>query len=269
MKKFFILYNDMLEVLDELTDEQAGKLFKTIRAYQQHLNNHLDPQPQEIPPFPVDDFVTRIAFASFKAQFNREAKQWHQSAVNNRKKGRMGNLKRWHPDIYNKVVAQELSLEEAEEEARSKKARPSKGKETKKEENIAEPAHNSMESISIDQIVPYIPKKRNTYWEIKPIEALKEEYLSNERLTQVMFKILNINDKQQLSKLLCQFHEHLESQGEYEKDIRDYCSHFKNWIRKRKQEEAVEKQKKTEEQAQYPRYRTFGMNEHGQAVYLD
>lgn len=33
-KKSFLLHNDALDVLDELTDEQAGMLFKAIRDYQ-------------------------------------------------------------------------------------------------------------------------------------------------------------------------------------------------------------------------------------------
>jgi len=33
MKKSFILHHDTLNVLDELTDEQAGKLFKAIFNY--------------------------------------------------------------------------------------------------------------------------------------------------------------------------------------------------------------------------------------------
>jgi len=34
MKKSFKLYTDSLDVLDELTDEQSGQLFKAIRAYE-------------------------------------------------------------------------------------------------------------------------------------------------------------------------------------------------------------------------------------------
>ena len=34
-RKSFIIHKDSLSVLDDLTDEQAGKLFKAIKAYQE------------------------------------------------------------------------------------------------------------------------------------------------------------------------------------------------------------------------------------------
>jgi hypothetical protein len=42
MKKSFILHIDTLAVLDELTNEQAGLLFKAIKSYQMGLNPELD-----------------------------------------------------------------------------------------------------------------------------------------------------------------------------------------------------------------------------------
>jgi len=34
MKKSFVLYTDMLDILDELTDEQAGKIFKAVKDFE-------------------------------------------------------------------------------------------------------------------------------------------------------------------------------------------------------------------------------------------
>ena len=42
MRKSFILHNDSLNVLDILTDEQAGKLFKAIKNYQNGVKQELD-----------------------------------------------------------------------------------------------------------------------------------------------------------------------------------------------------------------------------------
>ena len=33
-RKSFIIHKDSIEILDKLTDEQAGKLFKAIKFYQ-------------------------------------------------------------------------------------------------------------------------------------------------------------------------------------------------------------------------------------------
>ena len=57
-KKSFILFKDTLSVLDDLTDEQAGLLFKAIRNYQNEQILELDA-------------LTKIAFSPFKSQFER------------------------------------------------------------------------------------------------------------------------------------------------------------------------------------------------------
>ena len=121
-KRSFILHLDTLAVLDELDDKQAGKLFKAIKAYQLRgsvLNNQdVDTGFEGL----MEDFVTRIAFAPFKAQFDRDTEEYTRVKENNQEKGRLGNLKRWNKELYDKVVSGELTLEEAEEIARAKKS---------------------------------------------------------------------------------------------------------------------------------------------------
>ena len=58
-KKSFLLHIDSLDILDDLTNGQAGVLFKAIKAYQ-----HNDD-------FPLDSIV-KIAFSPFKNQFARD-----------------------------------------------------------------------------------------------------------------------------------------------------------------------------------------------------
>jgi hypothetical protein len=59
-RKSFILYKDSLDILDKLSDEQAGKLFKAIHFYQ---------KKQEIPAL---DFALDLVFTSFLNQFKRD-----------------------------------------------------------------------------------------------------------------------------------------------------------------------------------------------------
>ena len=61
--KSFILHKDSLSVLNKLTDEQAGKLFKSIFAYQ--VQNIL----------PNDELVS-IIFEPFLDQFKRDAENY-------------------------------------------------------------------------------------------------------------------------------------------------------------------------------------------------
>jgi uncharacterized protein with gpF-like domain len=59
-RKSFIIHKDSLDILDKLSDEQAGKLFKAIYFYQ---------KTQKIPQL---DFALDLVFTSFFNQFKRD-----------------------------------------------------------------------------------------------------------------------------------------------------------------------------------------------------
>lgn len=60
MKKSFTIYNDSLDSLDELSDEQAGKLLRAIKDFNRGEN------------VIISDVMVRVAFAPFRAQFIRD-----------------------------------------------------------------------------------------------------------------------------------------------------------------------------------------------------
>jgi hypothetical protein len=74
MKKSFLLYIDALEVLNVLTDEQAGQLFKAIRAYQLEIEVETDP-------------IIKIALASFIQNFKRDNEKYLMIVERNRANG--------------------------------------------------------------------------------------------------------------------------------------------------------------------------------------
>lgn len=76
-KKSFLLHIDSLDILDELTDEQAGLLFKAIKAYQ---------KGEEIE---LNAFV-RIAFSPFKNQFTRDNEKYDTTCKRRAEAGRLG-----------------------------------------------------------------------------------------------------------------------------------------------------------------------------------
>jgi hypothetical protein len=127
MKKSFVLHVDSLEILVELSDEQAGKLFKAIRNHQIGEENNLD-------------LLTKMAFIPFKNQFLRDGDKWEEKRSFS---GRIGNLKRWHSDLYKKFKEKEISLEEAEIIAKRRKS-------SQKSQNIAVSASVSVnDSVSV------------------------------------------------------------------------------------------------------------------------
>lgn len=62
-KKSFLLHIDSLDILDELTDEEAGALFKAIKGYQKCEEIELSG-------------LVRVAFSPFKNQFARDNEKY-------------------------------------------------------------------------------------------------------------------------------------------------------------------------------------------------
>lgn len=96
--KSFILHIDSLEVLDQLSDDQAGKLFKAIFSYQK------TGETGEI------DKLLKIAITPFLNQFKRDEESYNNSVI----QGKIGNLKKYHGEIYLKLMNGDLTLKEAE-----------------------------------------------------------------------------------------------------------------------------------------------------------
>jgi len=108
-KKSFVLYSDVKGMVDQLPDEVAGKLFKHIYAYVNDEN-------------PVSDNVLlNIAFEPIKMQLKRDLIKWRDSVEVKSYNGRVGNLKRYNPDLYNRFNSGKITLEKAEDIAKSRK----------------------------------------------------------------------------------------------------------------------------------------------------
>ena len=77
-KKSFVLYTDLIEIVEELDDNEAGLLFKTILRYV----NDLDPEiPKEI----------KLAFIPIKQDLKRDLKRYEERCKKNQENAR----KRW------------------------------------------------------------------------------------------------------------------------------------------------------------------------------
>lgn len=82
MRKSFIIHQDSLEILDKLSDEQAGKLFKAIKFYQETKQN------------PNLDFTLDLVFTPFLNQFLRDEQKWKNVVERNRINGSKGGRPR-------------------------------------------------------------------------------------------------------------------------------------------------------------------------------
>lgn len=146
-KKSFILYTDLIHTVKKMKKENAGELFLHILQY---VN---DENPQ------TDNEIVDLVFEPIKQQMKRDLKSWEQSLIDKSIAGRMGNLKRWNLDLYNKVLIEEIELEEAENIAKVRRASVSDKNDTVATETIAEIAVTVTDTVNVT--VTDIKKENN------------------------------------------------------------------------------------------------------------
>lgn len=86
-KKSFLLYCDVIHTVDQLTDEQAGHLFKHILRYV----NDQDPQ--------TDNVITKIAFEPIKQSLKRDLDKYESICKRNSDNAK----KRWDATAYDRI----------------------------------------------------------------------------------------------------------------------------------------------------------------------
>ena len=144
-KKSFILYCDLIHTVNKIPDETAGKLLKHILAYVNDLN------PE------TEDLLVEVAFEPIKQAMKRDLKKW-ETEINRKSQGAiLGNLKRWHLDLYEKVESKELTLDEAQNIAKCRipsHTDKSDGIATKSIASIADSVNVSVnDSVSVNENV--------------------------------------------------------------------------------------------------------------------
>ena len=88
-RKSFLLYLDTLDVIQELTDAQIGKLFRAIVSYQHGLD---DPDNREYEELLSGDSLLKIAFTPFKSQFDRDFLKYKEVCEKRVNAGRKGGI---------------------------------------------------------------------------------------------------------------------------------------------------------------------------------
>lgn len=100
-KKSFVMYCDQQNVFKMLPDDVAGKLIKHIFSY---VN---DEYPE------TEDLILQLAFEPIKMQLKRDLRDWEDKKDSRSTNGKIGNLKRWNPDLYQQVAKNEIDIDEA------------------------------------------------------------------------------------------------------------------------------------------------------------
>ena len=91
-KNSFVLYMDLLSVLDELDDEETAMLFRAIRAY-----NQLESENEAIRTKAAEDLeamtankTVRIAFAPIRKRLEADNKRYAETVQLNKANGKLG-----------------------------------------------------------------------------------------------------------------------------------------------------------------------------------
>lgn len=183
-KKSFLMYCDLMFTADKLSDENAGKLLKHLLRYVNDLN-----------PEPENDLID-IVFEPIKRQLKRDLSDWDEKKVERSLSGRLGNIKRWNPDLFKRINEATLSLEQAEVIAKNRKLSLS-------DNFIAKIAVNDNVTVNVNGTVNEIKENNaengfDSFWLLYPKKVEKEA-------CRKIYARLSITDKQKISETLSAF----------------------------------------------------------------
>ena len=136
-RKSFIIHKDSLDILDKLSDEQAGKLFKAIHFYQ---------KKQEIPKL---DFALDLVFTSFLNQFKRDDESYKITCEARKLAGSKGGKQK----LANASNCKQKVANLADSESKSKNESKSESKNKNVSEELINHNYKSELDLFCDEIV--------------------------------------------------------------------------------------------------------------------
>lgn len=100
-KKSFVLYSDIIYTIEHLTNEEKGLLFQHLLEY---VN---DKKPV------LEDRILIIAWKPIERQLKRDLNKYETTKEERSKSGKLGNLKKYYPDLYKRVKSDDITLKSA------------------------------------------------------------------------------------------------------------------------------------------------------------
>jgi len=166
-KKGFLLYADLIHTIEKMPNDKAGLLFKHILNYVNDLN-------------PVtDDLIVELTFEPIKQQLKRDLLKYKETKIDKSNGGKLGNLKRWHKDLHDKVVKNELDINEALEIANNRKTSHT---DTMQSQPIGQIAVNVNDNVNVkDKVINNIKDRKTSFaTSLEPyLELYNREMLNN------------------------------------------------------------------------------------------
>lgn len=211
-RETFLFYADWLNVIRDLPSEVQLEIYQAITEYA--INGNLI----ELKP------LAKVAFGFVKQTIDRDTQKYISISEKRSEAGKRGG--------------RPLKDNELEESNEKQKKQLLSGKSKKSNcplndnDNVNDNDNDDKDTSAITGENKYYSSDNGV---IKSISELKRDYLNDENLCNAIIKNLKVVDKNMLSERLDAFNQHLELQGERLKEVRDYRSHFKNWLKKRQE----------------------------------
>lgn len=218
MKDTFILKTKYGSIINRLSDKQAGVLFKMLFNYVENGANAGS----------TDERVD-MAFEFIKMDLDAFSESYQKKVEANKENGKRGGNPNFVKGKSNPYYKEKDNPNITEDNRTLPKIT-----EDNPNDNVNDNVNDNddKDASAITDEKKYYSSDNGV---IKSISELKRDYLNDENLCNAIIKNLKIVDKNMLSEQLEAFNQHLELQGERLKEVRDYRSHFKNWLKKRQE----------------------------------
>lgn len=211
-KKSFILYVDQIHTVEELTDEEAGRLYKHLLRYV----NDMNPEPP--------DRITKIAFEPIKQQLKRDLRKYELIKTKRSEAGKMGGRPIKAKDDINEQVKTKKANALFDKQTKAKKAdNDNVNDNVNVNDNIRErERENIIPTPEIQKII-----SMNTEKEIKPVF---KEISTDTRWLEVIAMNYKLKSVDRALDYLEKFMNKLRCEGTEYKSINDTKSHFSRWL---------------------------------------
>lgn len=155
-KKSFVLYSDLFNLVSQLPDETAGKLFKIILQYVNNIE------------VCVEDLLLKIAFEPIRTQLERDFEKWDKIKVRRSEAGKQGGRP--------KKIENEIETVEETEKAKKANALFEKQSKAKKAVNV-----NDTVTVNVNDTVTVINKEREKKNFSPPSLLEVQDYISEKK----------------------------------------------------------------------------------------
>ena len=175
MKDTFILKTKYGSIINRLSDKQAGVLFKMLFNYVENGANAGS----------TDERVD-MAFEFIKMDLDAFAESYQKKLTGRSEQGRLGNLKRWNRDLYDRVVSGELTLEKAEEIIEATNSSLSDKNIAKRQNNRVATSLSLNDNDNVndnDNDISFLPKKKQKSASVDFEEEKNNPPLSDQKET--------------------------------------------------------------------------------------